>query len=118
MKKRSDFESDLRAIINAHSKENGSDTPDFMLANYLVQCLDTFNTVVRAREAWYKRNEDEPEEVDEPETGEEANEREVVLAAISDTYMAARNANDLATAAKCLELEVRLVEQRTTYRRG
>jgi len=26
------FENDLRAIINKHSKENGSNTPDFILA--------------------------------------------------------------------------------------
>ena len=113
-----DFEAALTTLINRHSMENGSDTPDYMLANYLMRCLGAFNAVVRARERWYKRGDDEP--VNERETGEcdNATEREVLLAAISDTYMAARNANDLPTAAKCLEMEVRLVEQQTMYRRG
>ena len=38
-----DFEKDLSDLINAHSLENASDTPDFILAEYLVACLEAFN---------------------------------------------------------------------------
>jgi len=51
----SQFEMDLRKLINYHSQENGSDTPDFLLAEYLSQCLATFNVIVVAREKWYGR---------------------------------------------------------------
>ena len=47
----SDFQSDLRKLINRHSKENGSDTPDFILAEYLNNCLDNFNNTIRKRES-------------------------------------------------------------------
>lgn len=33
------FEKELQTLINRHSKENESDTPDFILANYLKDCL-------------------------------------------------------------------------------
>lgn len=35
--------------------ENGSDTPDFILAEYLKHCLIAFNLMVQAREKWYGR---------------------------------------------------------------
>ena len=34
---------ELTDIINKHSLENGSDTPDFILAEYLVSCLLLYN---------------------------------------------------------------------------
>jgi hypothetical protein len=49
----SEFEKDLIALINRHSMENGSNTPDFILASYLRSCLDNFNRVSRWRERWY-----------------------------------------------------------------
>jgi hypothetical protein len=47
------FERDLAAVINKHSKENGSNTPDFILAKFLNVCLMTFEGAVAARETWY-----------------------------------------------------------------
>lgn len=47
------FEQELAALINKHSKEGGSNTPDFILAAYLSECLKTFNNVVQRRAAWY-----------------------------------------------------------------
>lgn len=41
--------------LNAHSAENGSDTPDFVLAEYLMDCLVVFDRAVKRREAWYSR---------------------------------------------------------------
>jgi len=49
------FEKALEHLINVHSMENGSDTPDFLLAQYLRGCLENFNTVVKARSRWYGR---------------------------------------------------------------
>lgn len=49
------FAEALETLINCHSKENGSDTPDFLLARYLVDCLDLWNRHVTAREKWYDR---------------------------------------------------------------
>ena len=51
-----DFRSDLESLINRHSQENGSNTPDFMLADYLVSCLRTFDEIVNRREQWYGRD--------------------------------------------------------------
>ncbi len=51
----SDFRKHLETCINAHSKENGSDTPDWILAEYLLGCLEGFDAAVTAREKWYGR---------------------------------------------------------------
>jgi len=44
---------EFASAINKVSAENGSNTPDFMLANYLVMCLDTFDHIVKMRDDWY-----------------------------------------------------------------
>jgi hypothetical protein len=53
--KRSDFRNELEDVINRHSMENGSDTPDFILAQYLSDCLETFDKALVRRERWYGR---------------------------------------------------------------
>ena len=50
-----DFEKQLEELINRHSKENDSDTPDFILARYLALCLEAGNYLVERREQWYGR---------------------------------------------------------------
>lgn len=47
------FEKELCSLINKLSMENGSDTPDFMLAGYLTSCLIAFDMNVKRRTAWY-----------------------------------------------------------------
>jgi hypothetical protein len=49
------FERELGDLINRYSKENGSNTPDFLLADYLVRCLENWNLTVQRREKWYGR---------------------------------------------------------------
>lgn len=49
------FEKELTELINRHSMENGSDTPDFILANYLINCLANWNFAILSRETWYGR---------------------------------------------------------------
>ena len=52
---RQSFGDELACLLNKYSKENGSNTPDFILAEYLTQQLEVWNLVVRAREEWYGR---------------------------------------------------------------
>lgn len=52
---REQFKEELEHLINKHSMENGSDTPDYMLTDYLMGCLDNFNRIVQSREKWYGR---------------------------------------------------------------
>jgi hypothetical protein len=58
-----DFISELRELINKHSMENRSNTPDFILAQYLTNCLRAWNAATTAREKWYGR---EPQPVQPP----------------------------------------------------
>ena len=44
------FPHELMQLINKHSIENGSNTPDFILAEYLKQCLEAFDMCVRRRD--------------------------------------------------------------------
>jgi hypothetical protein len=49
---------ELRSLLNRHSRENGSNTPDFILATFLEQVLIDWDHAVRARDQWYGRNHD------------------------------------------------------------
>jgi len=57
------FRAELANLINRYSLENGSDTPDFILASYLQGCLDNFDHAVTTRSKWYApcANAPEPE---------------------------------------------------------
>jgi hypothetical protein len=46
------FRMEIENAINRHSMENGSDTPDFILADYLCDCLAAFDRAVGRRNAW------------------------------------------------------------------
>lgn len=47
----------ITRAINATSSENGSDTPDFILAEYLVDCLAAFDKAVQRRTQWHNNVE-------------------------------------------------------------
>jgi len=49
------FLGELEQLINKYSQENQSNTPDFILAGYLEDCLKAYNMAVQAREKWYGR---------------------------------------------------------------
>ncbi len=51
-----EFEKELEKLLNYHSLENGSNTPDFILAAYLRGCLENFNNTLISREKWYGRD--------------------------------------------------------------
>ena len=50
------FKEDLKNLINFHSMENGSDTPDWILAEYLLGCIRVFESAMIDRETYYGRN--------------------------------------------------------------
>lgn len=52
-----EFERELTALINRHSLESGSDTPDFILARFMLGCLSAWNEGIAEREQWYGRPE-------------------------------------------------------------
>lgn len=49
------LEREIAQVLNIHCQENFSDTPDFILAQYLLRCLDNFNKTITRREYWYGR---------------------------------------------------------------
>lgn len=50
------FREELQQLINRNSAENGSNTPDFILAQFLDDSLLAFDHAVNARENWYGHN--------------------------------------------------------------
>jgi len=44
------FQAELRDVINRCSIENGSDTPDYILAEYLNNCRIAFNMAIKERQ--------------------------------------------------------------------
>lgn len=50
---------DLQVFINRCSLENGSDTPDFILAEFMATCLSALNNAIRRRDAYYDRTMNE-----------------------------------------------------------
>jgi len=54
-----DFRDELSELINRHNMENASDTPDFILAVYLNNCLEAFDKAINERRNWYKGNSGE-----------------------------------------------------------
>lgn len=49
------LERELASLLNKHSAENGSNTPDFILAEYMMNALRAFERATKDREAWYGR---------------------------------------------------------------
>lgn len=43
---------EIAKLLNAHSRENKSDTPDFVLARYLTSCLKLFEEATKDRDRY------------------------------------------------------------------
>ena len=52
------MEKQLAGLVNETSRESDSDTPDFVLAEFMMASLDAFEVAVNKREAWYGRPHD------------------------------------------------------------
>lgn len=63
MAEKTDFKTELTSLLNRYSAENGSNTPDFILAEYLTDCLSAFDKAVCARSTWYGRHDAPGEEI-------------------------------------------------------
>jgi len=48
-----DLERELVVLLNRHSVENASNTPDYILAHYLIGCLDVWCEAAVKRDGWY-----------------------------------------------------------------
>jgi hypothetical protein len=76
------FREEIENVINCCSKENDSNTPDFILSNYLCNCLDAFTLATKNRDKWYSvhlepcnshfLNPPKSEEIESPDSAEEA----------------------------------------------
>lgn len=51
-----DLEHAIASALNRFSAENPSNTPDFILAQFLLGCLAAWNQAVQQRETWYGRD--------------------------------------------------------------
>jgi hypothetical protein len=47
---------EIETAINRHSAENGSNTPDYILAQYLITCLTAYDHAVNERDRWHGIN--------------------------------------------------------------
>jgi len=45
---------DIQHLLNSYSRENESNTPDFILASYVESCLQSFEQATRQRDIWNK----------------------------------------------------------------
>lgn len=50
------FEQKLTTLLNEHGAENASNTPDWILAQYMLNALAAYNTATQQRETWYGRD--------------------------------------------------------------
>ena len=48
-----EFSKELISLINRHSMENQNDTPDWILADYIMNCLYTFTVASKKRDDWW-----------------------------------------------------------------
>jgi hypothetical protein len=55
MNMKESFRRDLASLLNRYSLENGSNTPDFMLADYLIQCLLSLDQAINRRAQWHEQ---------------------------------------------------------------
>jgi hypothetical protein len=53
IRKVSKLQKDIEHVINCNLAENGSNTPDYILAEYLMGCLAAYEKAVTARDRWY-----------------------------------------------------------------
>ena len=49
------FTEELTVLINKHSLENLSNTPDFILADFIVGCISNFGYIMESRDNWHKK---------------------------------------------------------------
>lgn len=58
----SEFKKELTDLLNRHSRENHSNTPDGILCKYLIDSLEAFDRAVNSRTMWYDSYSDQIKE--------------------------------------------------------
>jgi len=53
------FEKELEHLINRHSKDNDLNTPDFILAQYIMSCLDAYTIAIQQNKKWHGGTNDQ-----------------------------------------------------------
>ncbi len=48
------FEQAIAEVINRYSKENENDTPDYILAQYVSDCLQAYKKAINLRDSWFQ----------------------------------------------------------------
>lgn len=48
------FSTELSILLNRFSREHCSNTPDFILAEYIEGCLNVYEDTIIKREKWHK----------------------------------------------------------------
>ena len=43
----------LRILLNSESRESASDTPDYLLAEFILRCLKAYENAVKERDQWF-----------------------------------------------------------------
>ena len=56
MRTRHELVKEIANILNCHSRENTSNTPDYVLAEFMVSALESFESSVCVREVFHGRN--------------------------------------------------------------
>ncbi len=56
------LEKELMELLNRHSVENASNTPDFILVHFLMTCLVAWNQNTRQRDLWFAARLDDSQE--------------------------------------------------------
>lgn len=48
-----DIKRELAELINKYNLENESNTPDYIIAEYLYNCLENYNLITKLKDKWY-----------------------------------------------------------------
>ena len=50
------LEQELSELLNSHNADSETQTPDYILATYLLDCMRAFRIAMEHREAWNARH--------------------------------------------------------------
>ena len=50
---KAEFTKELEALLNRYGADTECGTPDYILAEYLTSCLETYRDTVRSRDTWF-----------------------------------------------------------------
>lgn len=54
LQRRLDFREDVRGSINRNGLENLCNTPDYVIAQYLLDCFNAFIAAANSRDRWWE----------------------------------------------------------------